>query len=185
MYPQLNKDMLFTDYKEAISLKNTDIVVICTPNGLHVPIAIEAINQSRIILCEKPMSTSYDNSKKLFDALNNSSSLFNVAYHFKFRPEVTEFLKLRDIFGEITNFHFVSSVYIEPEKPWKLNKSQGGVWTDWACNSLSVLNAIICSNKRFDSYIIKRVNFEYYDGYDVELKADVDIVLNDILVRYL
>ena len=50
----------FTDYKELISSGEVDAVSVCTPNYLHAPISIEALNNGLHVLCEKPMATSQE-----------------------------------------------------------------------------------------------------------------------------
>jgi predicted dehydrogenase len=46
----------FTDYSEMLDKIPSDIVNICTPHGLHAPMAIEAAKAKRNILVEKPMA---------------------------------------------------------------------------------------------------------------------------------
>ena len=48
----------FTDYKELLKMEELDAVSVCTPNYLHAPISIDALNAGKHVLCEKPMATS-------------------------------------------------------------------------------------------------------------------------------
>jgi len=38
--------------------KNTDVIVVCTPNGLHAEHTIKSLNEDKHVLCEKPMCLS-------------------------------------------------------------------------------------------------------------------------------
>ena len=42
-------------WKEAVKNPDVDCIVILTPNDLHFPIALEALQNNRIVLCEKPL----------------------------------------------------------------------------------------------------------------------------------
>ena len=56
-----------------------DVVSICTPNGLHSPMAIEVLNQKRHVVIEKPMGLSKKNCEEvIFSALRNHRQAFCV-----------------------------------------------------------------------------------------------------------
>ncbi len=101
IYPQLPENSLFTDYRQAIQFEDIDIVIITAPNKLHAIIAIEALRNEKIVLCEKPMTHSMESAKLLFDEVKSNSGFFCVSYHFRFRPEVQKFVEIRDSFGII------------------------------------------------------------------------------------
>ena len=46
----------YTNHKELLASKDVDIVLIATPDHWHVPIAIDALNASKDVYCEKPLS---------------------------------------------------------------------------------------------------------------------------------
>src|SRR5699024_5132648 len=48
----------YTDYKQAITESDADIVSVCLPNYLHAPVSIFAAENGKHVLCEKPMATS-------------------------------------------------------------------------------------------------------------------------------
>ena len=45
---------IYTDYNELINDPEVESVDICTPNYLHSPIAVAALNAGKHVLCEKP-----------------------------------------------------------------------------------------------------------------------------------
>jgi predicted dehydrogenase len=45
-----------------------DVISICTPHGLHAPMAIEAIEAGRHVLVEKPMALTTADCRKMIDA---------------------------------------------------------------------------------------------------------------------
>lgn len=53
------------DYKQL--LPNADIVSICTPNYLHVPMALDALDAGKQVILEKPIATNLEDAQRLLD----------------------------------------------------------------------------------------------------------------------
>ncbi|MDR2119881.1 MAG: Gfo/Idh/MocA family oxidoreductase [Tannerella sp.] len=59
----------FRDYNEMLnSTTEFDVVNICTPNGLHAPMAIRAIETGRHVVIEKPMALTVVDAEKIVHA---------------------------------------------------------------------------------------------------------------------
>src|SRR5690348_4514117 len=63
-------------------LKNesdTDIIVVCTPNGLHAEHTIKSLSSGKHVLCEKPMCLRVSDALEIIEAEEiNSRNLFIV-----------------------------------------------------------------------------------------------------------
>ena len=46
---------LEADYKETLEKYDADVVVICTPHFLHLPMVIDSLNAGKHVICEKPL----------------------------------------------------------------------------------------------------------------------------------
>lgn len=57
----------FTNYSEMLANIQCDIVNICTPHGLHAPMAIAAAEAKKQILVEKPMALSSDDCSRMIE----------------------------------------------------------------------------------------------------------------------
>jgi len=82
-----------------------DVVVICTPNGLHAEHAISALNKGYHVLVEKPMSLTSDDCKKMIIAAEQAGKqLFTVVQN-RFNPPVLAVKKAlnENAFGEISS----------------------------------------------------------------------------------
>ncbi len=82
-----------------------DVVVICTPNGLHAQHAILALQKSFHVLVEKPMALSTDDCRKMIEAaLISGKQLFTVMQN-RFNPPVAAVKKAIDekAFGKISS----------------------------------------------------------------------------------
>ncbi len=89
----------FDDY-EAVDLSAYDVVVMCTPAHLHIPMARRAVEAGCNVLCEKPLSTSLDGADDLAEAIERKGVVFSVAYVMRAMPPMIE-LKQRIDAGEI------------------------------------------------------------------------------------
>ncbi|NML21593.1 Gfo/Idh/MocA family oxidoreductase [Pseudoflavitalea sp. G-6-1-2] len=49
---------IYHSFTQLLQSENIDVVSVCTPNGLHAPHSIEALQAGCHVLCEKPMSIS-------------------------------------------------------------------------------------------------------------------------------
>jgi UDP-N-acetyl-2-amino-2-deoxyglucuronate dehydrogenase len=58
-------DILFENHKEI------DVLNICTPNGLHIPLALEGVKNGFNVLVEKPMGLSKNDCEKLIRLADN------------------------------------------------------------------------------------------------------------------
>ena len=74
----------YVDYKELIQSGEVDLVSVCTPNYLHAPISIDALNAGIHVLCEKPMATSQEEAEAMIEAANNSGKKLMIAHNQRF-----------------------------------------------------------------------------------------------------
>ena len=58
----------YTSFAEQLKHTTADIVSICTPHAEHTPMALQAIEQGKHVLVEKPMALTVADCKKMIDA---------------------------------------------------------------------------------------------------------------------
>lgn len=73
-------DRIFTtkDYREILSRKDVDAIIIATPDHWHQPIAIEAMQAGKHIYCEKPVIHKLKEAKQLLKVYDKSNVLFQM-----------------------------------------------------------------------------------------------------------
>ncbi len=76
----------YTSYEELLSNSNIDAVSVCTPNYLHAPISIAALNAGKHVLCEKPMATSSDEAEAMIAAAQINIKKLMIAHNQRFVP---------------------------------------------------------------------------------------------------
>ncbi|MDX2111854.1 MAG: Gfo/Idh/MocA family oxidoreductase [Verrucomicrobiota bacterium] len=75
---------VFTDYKDLLKVEGLDAVDICTPNNLHAPCAIAALQAGLHVLCEKPLATTVKEVKQIAAAAEKAGKLLMTAQHMRF-----------------------------------------------------------------------------------------------------
>ncbi len=90
------------------------VVVIVTPNHLHVPISITAIKAGFHVFCEKPAGVSFAEVKELQDVVHASESLYGLAHTYLGYPMVWQARHLVEsgMLGKIRK------VYVEYPQGW-------------------------------------------------------------------
>ena len=86
------------------AVPEVDVVNICTPNGLHVPLSLAALEHNKHVVCEKPMGLSKADCEELLSkALQKHRQIFGVMQN-RYSPpsqwikEMVENKRLGDIF---------------------------------------------------------------------------------------
>lgn len=74
----------FTDYRELIQLPEVDIVHIATPPHWHGIIAADAARAGKDIWCEKPMTHTIGEGKRLVEAVQQHGRMFRLNTWFRF-----------------------------------------------------------------------------------------------------
>lgn len=77
---------VYTDYKKMLTEAELDIVSVCTPNYLHAPMSIDALNAGNHVLCEKPMATSKEEAEEMIKAAEANGKKLMIAHNQRFVP---------------------------------------------------------------------------------------------------
>ncbi len=128
---KLNIPHWFTDYKEMIDTMDLDIIHICTPNNTHFEIAMYALEHGVNVLCEKPMTTSVDDAKKLVQKAEETGLVAAINFHNRFYPMTNHLMHvIKD--GELGDIFSISGSYCQDwllydtDYSWRLETAESG-----------------------------------------------------------
>ncbi len=79
-----------TTVDELLEAEDVDVVHICTPNYLHHPVAMRAIEAGKHVVCEKPLATTPQDAHSMWAAMEASGRLGTVPFVYRFHPMVRE-----------------------------------------------------------------------------------------------
>ena len=75
----------FTDFREVCQLPEVDIIHIATPPHWHGIMAVEAAKAGKDIWCEKPMTRTIGEGKRVMEAVNAHGRMFRLNTWFRFK----------------------------------------------------------------------------------------------------
>ena len=76
----------FSDYKQMLSEVDLDAVVVATPTQTHYDILIDVINAGLPIFCEKPITYTLEEAKKILDLVTEKNHFIQIGYMRRFDP---------------------------------------------------------------------------------------------------
>ncbi len=125
-----------TDWRKLIAREDIDVIDIATPNNTHAEIALAAAKAGKMILCEKPLSMTGPEGKKMVAAVEKAGVANMVWYNYRRVPAVTLAKQLIDEgrLGRIFHYRakFLQDWTINPELPqggaglWRLDVKSAG-----------------------------------------------------------
>lgn len=96
----------YTNYEELLASGTVEAVSVCTPNYLHAPISVAALNSGVHVLCEKPMATSEEEAKAMIEAAKTNGKKLMIGHNQRFvasHQKARELIEKGEI-GEIYSF---------------------------------------------------------------------------------
>lgn len=118
------------DWESLVNRKDIDIIDICTPNYLHAPIAIAAAKEGKIVLCEKPLALTVEESERMANAAQSVPTL--VWFNYRRVPAIALAKKIVDE-GKLGQIYHYRATYLQswgadPVGPdaWRFKHSEAG-----------------------------------------------------------
>ena len=121
----LPTDRYIPDFGRLAERDDIDAVFICTPNALHGPQSIIALEAGKHLFCEKPCATSFEDFTRQIELeRRNPSQITMVDYilHFDSMERRLAQMIAEGAFGKVTQLqvNYRHPVNIAGEKAWKL-----------------------------------------------------------------
>ena len=87
---ELGAECGYDSAEELIASEAIDVVHICTPNNLHVPLAQAAIAAGKHVVCEKPVALDSSDAAGLIVAAEAAGVVVTVPFAYRYYPTVRE-----------------------------------------------------------------------------------------------
>ena len=156
------------------------VVSILTPNFLHFPMAKQLLVNGFNVICEKPMTTTYEEAKILHQTLKMANTVFSVTYTYTGYPMVRQIREMvkEGVLGKIQKVDaqyyqgWINPIIHDKEKrstTWRLNPEKSGISCcvgDIGTHAFDMLEYI--SGLKIES-VLADLNYLYEDN-----KMDID-----------
>jgi predicted dehydrogenase len=124
-----------TDWREAVTRDDIDVVDICTPGDTHAEIAIAALRAGKHVLCEKPLANSVAEAEQMVTVAAEAAAdgvRSSVGFNYRRVPALAYARQVVDE-GCVGEVHHIRAQYlqdwiVDPEFPlvWRLQKDKAG-----------------------------------------------------------
>ncbi len=120
------------DWQNAVGRKDVDLVDISSPGNTHCEIAVAAAQAGKHVFCEKPLTFSVAESKKMLAAVREAGVQHMVNFNYRRCPAVSLARQMIDA-GEIGEIRHMRCTYlqdwlVDPEFPmnWRMRSETAG-----------------------------------------------------------
>jgi UDP-N-acetylglucosamine 3-dehydrogenase len=118
--------------EDALADSEVDAVDLCLPHYLHAPMAIQALEAGKHVLCEKPLAISLEEADAMIEASEHAGKILMVGENVRYDPA---FLKIRELIeadavGAVSVAQITRDVWMTEEdlreRPWFQRESAAG-----------------------------------------------------------
>ena len=121
-----------TSWEDVVGREDIDVVDICAPGDMHLPIALAAAASKKIIFCEKPLANTLAEAKQMLDAARANGCVHMLCHNYRRAPAVALARELIGAgrIGEIYHYRgtYLQDWLVDPDFPrvWRLEKARAG-----------------------------------------------------------
>ncbi len=119
------------DYKEVLADPSIDAVHILTPNALHFPMAMAALEAGKNVLCEKPLCVTSAEARKMLEAAESRKLAHCVEHNLRYYPVVQQIRRMIEA-GELGDVLVVQGTYsqdwllYDTDWNWRIEAEENG-----------------------------------------------------------
>ncbi len=138
---------IYTDMEEMLKKQgNIDVVNICVPSGLHLPLSELAASYGKHLIVEKPMALSLEDSQAMIKEAKKKFVKLAVVHPNRFKPAIRLLKKAMDdgLLGKLSHANVTlrwnrNQAYYD-QAPWRgTKKYDGGVLMNQSIHNLDLL----------------------------------------------
>ncbi len=123
---------IYVDWRAMLTHEKLDGVAITTPNRLHHPIALAAVDAGLDVICEKPLALNAAQAGQMLERANAHNRKHLVMFNHRAMPAARRAKELIDT-GFVGRVYHILAIYqhasyIDPARPfaWRMSKAESG-----------------------------------------------------------
>jgi predicted dehydrogenase len=119
------------DYRKVLDDPSVDAVHICTPNSQHFPMAQEALQAGKHVLCEKPLATTVEDARTLVATAARVGRRDCLNHNLRSYPLVQQMRRMCEA-GELGDILVIQGTYsqdwllYDTDWNWRVDSTEGG-----------------------------------------------------------
>lgn len=120
-----------SNLKDVLDKKDIAAVHICAPNVDHFPMSLAAIEAGKAVLCEKPLTMTVDEARRLVDVANARNAINAVEHNLRYYPVIQQIRQMIRA-GDLGDILIVQGTYsqdwllYETDWNWRLDSKSNG-----------------------------------------------------------
>lgn len=141
----------YSSLEDMLDNEKIDVLHICTPHYLHVPMALQALKRNINVLMEKPPAISYEQYDELLCAKNESSAKLGICFQNRYNTAVLKAKEILDSgkFGNVLGARAIvtwsrnETYYTASGWRGQLEKEGGGVLINQSIHTLDLATFLL------------------------------------------
>ena len=131
-------------FDDLLADESLDAIDICTPNYLHAPMAVAALEAGKHVLCERPLARSGDEAAQMVKASKKADRTLMCSVQHRFRADAQLLKKFVDK-GDLGTVFLAKAGWLRQRTQWdsdewrrRMKESGGGVVLDLGFQTLDL-----------------------------------------------
>lgn len=119
----------FGSAEDLIESELVDVVHVCTPNHLHAPLALKALDAGLAVICEKPLATDAPTAALMAERARDARLVAAVPFVYRFHAMVRE---ARARLADLGRISLIQGSYLQDwllkstDDNWRVDPAKGG-----------------------------------------------------------
>jgi predicted dehydrogenase len=172
---------VFTDYRAIIENADLDAIIVVTPDDLHYPITMAALDARLHVLCEKPLALSAAHARAMFEKAEAAGVTHMVMFTWRWLPHVQHMKRLIEegYVGRCfhSQFNFLGSYGCDGQYAWRFDgRRSNGILGDLGSHMIDLARWLVGDIKCVSAQVAMHVDRPGADGQPLDPANDSAVV---------
>jgi predicted dehydrogenase len=102
----------YADYRALLDDPDVEVIHNCTPNELHFPVTMAAIERGKHVISDKPLALNSGDARKMLEAARKRGIVHAVTFNYRGNPLVQQ-ARVMIRRGDLGDVHFIHGSYLQ------------------------------------------------------------------------